>query len=87
MEISKDQLERYIERRKDDVLTCRNHLIKKDFNQIALLGHKLFGNGATFGLPELTLLGAKLEESAHQKNLNDIKKHLNSISKIINSLH
>lgn len=87
MEISKDQFDRYIERRKIDVLTCRNCLIQRDFQKIAEFGHKLFGNGTTFGIPELTSLGAKLEKSAIQKDLSEINKHLNSISQIINSLH
>lgn len=87
MEVSRDQFIRYIERRKKEIVFCRNCLLEKNYDQISLIGHKLSGNGKTFGLPDLAKLGAALEKSAKMKDSSLINKQLNQISMIISSIH
>lgn len=52
-------------REHERMLSC---LLDEDFEQIARLGHRLKGSGGSFGFPELTSLGARLEAVARDND-------------------
>lgn len=50
-----------------------NELIKTDdFQQIRVLGHKMKGEGRAFGFSDVTEFGAAIQESAQEKNRQDV---------------
>lgn len=63
---------KYIIRRHEELKMARQALSKGDLSPIQSMGHKLKGNGATFGFPELGELGAELEVAAAENRVEQI---------------
>ena len=70
---------KYLERRKQDLHVCTQALRIESFEAVESIGHKMKGNGTTFGFPELSAIGANLERSAKQKNKDLLEKGTNEL--------
>jgi len=44
------------------------------FSSIKMIGHKLKGNGSTFGYPALSYLGGEIEEAAKSFDIKKLKE-------------
>jgi len=73
-------LVKYIEHRKRDLEVCLTFVKNHQYNEIETIGHQIKGNGLTFGYPELSIIGKKLEEGAHSKNLEILRSTLKELS-------
>lgn len=80
MEVPSEIQSRYKERRKQDLAVCQASFVNGDFKILEKVGHQLKGNGVTFGHPELSRIGEKLECAAAIKNTIDIKMALTEFS-------
>ncbi len=67
-----EAIQRYRTRRHADLIRCRECLVKRDFETIQTIGHNLKGNGSSFGFPELSQIGEKMEISARELNDSQI---------------
>lgn len=76
MKVPNELLTRYLERRKQDLEDCKRSFETKNFVFIQRVGHQLKGNGVTFGHPELSRIGNKLEDAALLKDLLQVDKAL-----------
>jgi HPt (histidine-containing phosphotransfer) domain-containing protein len=56
----------YLAARREELPRMTGLLAVSDFKSLAVLGHNLKGTGAPYGFPELTRIGAALEDSAKQ---------------------
>lgn len=83
MNITPEQREKYLLRRKEDVFNLEISLVKKDFLTIANIGHKLKGNGATFGFELISDLGIKLEVAANHESTDDIANLIKQLSSFL----
>ena len=63
---------KYLVRRHEELGLAKQALRKGDLSPIQSMGHKLKGNGATFGFPELGELGAELEVAAAENHVERI---------------
>jgi HPt (histidine-containing phosphotransfer) domain-containing protein len=77
--IDLESLQRYKSRRHADLIRCRECLKKRDYETIRTIGHNLKGNGTSFGFPELSSLGEKIENSARELNGDQIQKLVDSL--------
>ena len=68
--LTEDVLAKYRSRRLEDLEICHKSLLIRDFTAIERVGHKLKGNGVTFGYPELSKLGEDLENSAQASDMS-----------------
>jgi HPt (histidine-containing phosphotransfer) domain-containing protein len=70
MEISVPQnlLLKYKLSRKDDYETCLESFVKNDLSHIERVGHRMKGSGETFGYPEISEIGKRLEVAASKKD-------------------
>lgn len=57
-------LPRFIAHRQRDLDEARVALGRDDYDAIARLGHNMRGNGQSFGFPEVSWLGERIETSA-----------------------
>lgn len=87
MEVPHGFIIKYIERRKMDLEICLDSLESKQYEKIAKIGHQLKGNGATFGYPELSNVGEKIEEAAKRSDPKALGSTLEEFSRIIETLH
>ncbi len=54
----------FLAARRREHLWMESALAERDFGEIARLGHRLKGSGSSFGFPELTSIGARIERAA-----------------------
>ena len=73
-EITGEMLQNYIRRRHADVLAVKQSFSSGDYLNIDMIGHKLKGNGSLFGFPEISEIGAEMEEAAAQADLARVRK-------------
>jgi HPt (histidine-containing phosphotransfer) domain-containing protein len=63
---------RYLEKRKVELNRIRRMIEEENFQEIELIGHRIKGNAALFGLDVLGEWGASLEEAANRKESGKI---------------
>lgn len=63
----------YMRVRQDDLERFRQAMEAGDFESIRQLGHQWKGTGTSYGMPEITEFGAKLEACAAQGNKQEIE--------------
>lgn len=87
MQVPEDIKARYLERRRKDLEDCQESLSEKKFQIIEKVGHQLKGNGFTFGHPELSVIGKKLENAAILGDFQKIEIALKEFASWVNSAH
>jgi HPt (histidine-containing phosphotransfer) domain-containing protein len=87
MEVPNDIMGRYLDNRRRDLEECLHSLEDNQFFEIEKIGHQIKGNGSTFGYPELSLIGASLEQAAHTHNRETLNQSLKEFSHWLNSQH
>ena len=65
--------QQYIERRSSELTVYMQSLKSQDFETIAFLGHRMRGNGISFGFPEISILGEKMETAAKNKEVSTLR--------------
>ena len=63
----------YIGRRYQDIVLLRTFIANNDFDSISKLGHKLKGNGASFGFDRISELGGLLMEACNRYDITKLK--------------
>jgi HPt (histidine-containing phosphotransfer) domain-containing protein len=81
MDVPQDMMTRYLERRIRELEDCQRFLADKQFTKLEKVGHQLRGNGVTFGFPELSSIGIKLEQSSQDKDLPSTHEALQEFSR------
>ena len=87
MEVPNDIMTKYIQRRKQDLEVCLASFERHQYEEIEKVGHQLKGNGTTFGHPELSTIGKKLEEAAKVQDLETLESTLKEFSNWVHNLH
>ena len=68
MHILTEHKKKYLRRRLSEVEELRLSLKNDDFEIAINIGHKLKGNGETFGYPLISAIGISLENAAFSKD-------------------
>ena len=63
----------YIERRREELGTYMQALKGRDFEMMSHIGHRMRGNGVSFGFPELSILGEKIETAAKKQEISELR--------------
>lgn len=61
-------LPRFVAHRRRDVGEIGHALGRGDFEVIARIGHNMRGNGESYGFPEVSAIGARLETAANMRD-------------------
>ncbi len=69
-------LPRFLEHRRRDLATLAAALEHSDLETIARLGHNMSGNGVSYGFPEISAIGERLEAEARAGNRSAVSEHL-----------
>jgi len=72
-------LPRFLEHRRTDVATIRAALERGDFERIGRLGHNMAGNGVSYGFPEMSAMGERLEAEANAGNESAVREELSTL--------
>lgn len=74
MEVPEELAQRYLERRKLDLENCVDNFYDENFKDLEKIGHQLKGNGETFGFPEISSIGSRLEIAAQSKDKKTVEQ-------------
>lgn len=86
LKISESARQTYVQRRVSDLSLCEQALTLGDWATLERIAHRFKGSGTTFGFPELTLIGARLEASANAADVQACKHQVAEFSAWIGSL-
>ncbi|AZZ37503.1 hypothetical protein CIK05_12095 [Bdellovibrio sp. qaytius] len=64
IDIPQEAINKYLERRRSDIMNCRRALESGNLAVCETVGHQLKGNGSMFGFPEISTVGKSLETAA-----------------------
>jgi CheY-like chemotaxis protein len=76
----------YIENRKKDIMKIKGALTKQEFNEIEDLGHKMKGSGKCYGFEKISMLGHRIELSARQKDVLEIRRSADEMERYLSNL-
>ncbi len=74
-----DLIPGYLKRRDLEIADLNMFLQNKDFESIEKVGHKLKGNGSSFGFDLISQLGELIMIAAHNKNAVEVKKLIDEL--------
>ncbi len=74
--ITKEAVERYLNRRVEELRDMKRFLDEERFDDIVMLSHKIKGSAPTFGLDGVGRLAEKLEENAEKFAKKDVSEVL-----------
>lgn len=83
LDIPKEAIQKYIERRKTDIDNCREALKNGNLAVCETIGHQLKGNGLTFGFPEISTVGKSLEQAAKEHDTNAASRFVDELESIV----
>lgn len=83
LDIPKEAIQKYIERRKTDIDNCREALKNGNLAVCETIGHQLKGNGLTFGFPEISTVGKSLEQAAKEHDINAASRFVDELESIV----
>lgn len=72
MQVPIEARQKYLDRRKQDLVACEEALIKQDFHFLERIGHQIKGNAVTFGFDEFTNIAVAIELAAKAKDMNQL---------------
>ena len=73
MQVPAEARQKYLERRKQDIIASKEALSKQDYSFLERLGHQVKGNAVTFGFDELTNIAVAIEQAAKAKNMTQLQ--------------
>ncbi len=80
MEILSSQRLMYLSRRKIEIEELKQSLAREDFEMAVNIGHRLKGNGETFGFPIIGQIGIQLESAGKSKDKAKLKDTIDQLS-------
>ena len=78
-----DLVPAFLSRKKADAIAIQKAIDSSDFVTVAALGHRLKGEGGSFGFDVVTEIGAALEQSAKQQDRDSALKLVHDLSEYL----
>lgn len=82
----KSLVPQFIERRRADCRALAEALDGADFGSVAIIGHRMRGNGAGLGFEEITAIGGALETAAERRDRDEIGRQLRGLRAYLESI-
>lgn len=87
MQVPVEARQKYLERRKQDIIASKEALSKQDYSFLERLGHQVKGNAVTFGFDELTNIAVNIEQAAKAKNTAQLQTLVEQFESAVNNAH
>ncbi len=82
-----DIIPEYFTSQKQKIFDLQNYLISKEFEKIEEFGHKIKGNGKSYGFEYLSKAGAKMEQAAKNNDSVLIEEWCNKIIEYLDNVN
>ena len=80
MEILNEHKLKYLNRRMVEIKELKESLMNDDYEIAITIGHRLKGNGETFGYPRISSIGITLEQAALARNKEMLKRTIDELA-------
>lgn len=77
----------FLSNRAKDVVRIREALDRGDYAAIAVLGHNMRGNGTSYGFPEVSAIGARLEAAAASMDAPRLRAQADELHAYLEKVH
>ena len=75
---------KYLKRRIQEINELRTSLENNNFSVALSIGHKLKGNGETFGFPIISKIGLSIEKAAQAEDSDILRSSVEELSSFVN---
>ena len=82
----RDLVPNFLEHKRADIGTIRTAIDQKDYETISQIGHKMKGEGGSFGFDAVTAMGSVLEQAALNKDLTSVNHTLDELVEYLESI-
>ncbi len=82
----RDLVPGFLEHKRADTGTIRAAIDRADYETISQIGHKMKGEGGSYGFDAVTEMGATLERAAHDKDLDSARHTLKEFTDYLESV-
>lgn len=86
MHISKEHKLKYLNRRMTEIEELRKCVVDNDYEIAVNIGHRLKGNGETFGFPIVSKLGETIENTALLKDKKELHETIEKLATNVEEL-
>jgi len=76
---------RYLAARQGEIAVLRELLKQADFENLRRLSHNMKGTGTSYGFPDISRLGAALEQASKNGNVSDLSEHIGSLADFLHA--
>ena len=76
----------YMEARRAELVELRECIRQCDLEKLAVIGHRLKGSGAGYGFPDLTRLGAEIEDGATGQDLGRVAEAVRALASYLDKV-
>ena len=81
-----DLIPGFLENRQKDVQSLESALKEKDFEKLRSVGHNLKGVGGGYGFPDMSMMGAEIEEGAKENNMEKVSENVQKLSHYLSNI-
>jgi PAS domain S-box-containing protein len=82
----RDLVPDFLAHKRADIGTLRTAIDQKDYECISQIGHKMKGEGGSFGFDAVTAMGSVLEQAALNKDLTSVNHTLDELAEYLESI-
>lgn len=73
----------FLSNRRHDIATIRDALSRQDYGTIRLLGHRMKGDGGSYGLDRISEIGAALEQAAGIPDVDGMRRSVEDLADFV----
>jgi HPt (histidine-containing phosphotransfer) domain-containing protein len=81
-----DLVPNFLEHKRADIGIIRVAIDHKDYEAVSQIGHKMKGEGGSFGFDAVTVMGAALEQAAFHQDLASLNHTLEELVSYLDSI-
>jgi HPt (histidine-containing phosphotransfer) domain-containing protein len=81
-----DLVPNFLEHKRADIGIIRVAIDHKDYEAVSQIGHKMKGEGGSFGFDAVTVMGAALEQAALHQDLASLNHTLEELVSYLDSI-
>lgn len=74
---------KYLNRRLIEIEELKNALSSGDFSVAISIGHRLKGNGETFGFPQISTIGIQMEIAGQGKDMGKLNSLIQELADLV----
>jgi HPt (histidine-containing phosphotransfer) domain-containing protein len=81
-----DLVPNFLEHKRSDIGFIRLAIDQRDFQAVSEIGHKMKGEGGSFGFDAVTVMGAALEQAALHQDVASLNHTLEELAEYLESI-